>query len=566
MTLAGAGASSGAGSGAGLGAGPGAIAGSMQTAGTQAPAAQAGAGGATFPTAGAGGAPALPMAGAGPGTAGQAPVPPPRPNILFIFTDDHAYQAISAYGSRINQTPHLDRIAHEGMRFDRALVTNSICGPMRATILTGKYSHLHGFMVNDNARFDGSQQTFPKLLQQAGYQTAVIGKWHLYSTPTGFDHYEVLIGQGEYYNPELTTVNGRRTYTGYTTAIIADLTLEWLRQQRNPNKPFMLMYQHKAPHRRWDPGPKHLTLYDGIDIPEPDTLFDDWSGRGTAAKTQDMTIAETMDERDLKLITPAILTPDQRRLWEAAYGPKNQAFRAANLSGPDLVRWKYQRYIKDYLRCVASLDDNVGRVLAYLDQSGLAASTIVVYASDQGFFLGEHGWFDKRWMYEQSFRTPMLIRWPGVVRAGSINADLVSTLDLPETFLEAAGVQVPGDMQGASLLPLLLGQTPAAWRKSFYYHYYEHPGWHYVRRHYGVANARYKLMHFYEPNLNEWEMYDLQMDPKEMRSVYNDPGYVQVRSELMAELGRLRAELKVPVQDPPGSVVSNPPPRVRPLP
>ena len=473
----------------------------------------------------------------------QTPKPRQKPNILFIFADDHAYQAIGAYGSRINKTPNIDRLANQGMLFRNCFVTNSICGPSRAVILTGKYSHLNGIMVN-GPKFDGSQPTMPKLLQKAGYQTAVIGKWHLKSTPTGFDYSEVLIGQGPYYNPPMLRNGERVEHAGYTTDIVTDLALDWLAHGRDASKPFLLMYQHKAPHRNWQPGPKYLHLYDDVTIPEPATLFDDYAGRGTPAHTQDMTIEKTLTDFDLKFTAPKNLTPTQRAAWDAAYDPKNEAFRAASLTGRDLVRWKYQRYIKDYLRCIASVDENVGRVLDYLDKSGLAKNTIVIYSSDQGFYLGEHGWFDKRWMYEESLRTPLMVRWPGVTKAGSTNEAIVSNLDFAETILAAAGAKIPSDMQGRSLVTLLHGKTPADWRKSFYYHYYEFPGWHSVRRHYGVRTARYKLMHFY--NLGEWELYDLEKDPHEMKSVYADPAYAPTVARLKKELTRLRKVYKVP--------------------
>ena len=485
-----------------------------------------------------------------------------QPNILFVFTDDHAYQSISAYGSRINQTPNMDRIAHEGMRFDNCYVTNSICGPMRAAILTGKYSHVNGFMVNGN-RFDGSQQTFPKLLQGAGYQTAIVGKWHLSSQPTGFHYSEILVGQGPYYNPPMLK-NGKRTqHTGYTTEIITDLALNWLQKKRDKSKPFMLMFQHKAPHRAWEPGPKYLSMYDNVTIAEPTTLFDNYEGRGKAAHQQDMTIAETMTPRDLKLTPPPNLTSEQLQVWNAAYEPKNKAFREANLTGKELVRWKYQRYIKDYLRCIAAVDDNLGRMLDYLDESGLAKNTIVIYCSDQGFYLGEHGWFDKRWMYEESLRTPLLVRWPGVIEPGRLNDDIVSPLDFAETFLDIAGVDVPADMQGRSLLSILRGKTPSDWRKTFYYHYYEYPGWHYVRRHYGVTDSRFKLIHFYEKDIDEWEFYDLKFDPNELNNLYGHPSYGQIQEQLHAEVKRLRRELKVSAEDPPSTIIKRLPPRIR---
>lgn len=485
-----------------------------------------------------------------------------RPNILFIFTDDHAYQSISAYGSRINNTPNLDRLAREGARFDNCYVTNSICGPMRAVILTGKYSHRNGFMVNGNL-FDGEQVTFPKLLQKAGYQTAITGKWHLSSAPTGFDYWEVLKGQGTYYNPQMTRNGEQVRHVGYTTDIITDLAIDWLSNQRDPSKPFMLMYQHKAPHRAWEPSPNHLTMYDDVEIPEPPTLFDDYRGRGKPARQQDMTIAETMTKRDLKLTPPPNLTEDQLATWNAAYGPKNAAFREAKLEGKELVRWKYQRYIKDYLRCVASVDDNVGRVLDYLDESGLAKNTIVIYCSDQGFYLGEHGWFDKRWMYEQSLRTPLLVRWPGVVEPQTINEDIVSPLDFAQTFLDIAGADQPADMQGQSLVPVFKGQTPPDWRKTFYYHYYEYPGWHYVRRHFGVTDSRFKLIRFYEDDVDEWELYDLKFDPYEMNNLYGHPAYSTVQGRLGRELERLRRHYGDAGDDPPSTVIKNPPQRVR---
>jgi arylsulfatase A-like enzyme len=472
-----------------------------------------------------------------------------RPNIVFIFSDDHAYQAIGAYGSKLNETPNLDRLAKDGMRFDRCLVTNSICGPCRAVILTGKYSHLNGFYNNSNSRFDGSQTTFPKLLQQAGYQTAIVGKWHLVSDPTGFDYWEILPGQGAYYNPPMIRNGQRVVHEGYTTDIIAELSLDWLKNQRDPSKPFLMMCQHKAPHREWEPNLKYLGHDGDRKYPEPETLFDDYSGRGQAEKTQDMTIAKTMTAKDLKLTAPPNLTPEQRKAWDAYYEPRNAAFRQANLQGKDLIRWKYNRYMHDYLGCIASVDECVGRILDYLKEAGLEENTIVVYSSDQGFYLGEHGWFDKRWIYEESLRTPLLVRWPGVTKPGSVNADLVANVDFAETFLEAAGVKVPAEMQGSSLAPLLAGNTPDDWRKSFYYHYYEFPGPHSVRKHYGVVTDRYKLVHFYEPAMNYWELFDNKADPNEMRSMYGAEDYAKVQKELHTELTRLRTELKVPNQD-----------------
>jgi len=462
-----------------------------------------------------------------------------RPNIIFIMTDDHASHALSCYGSKINKTPNLDRIANEGMLFKNSFCTNSICAPCRAVILTGKYSHLNGILDN-RQKFDGSQQTFPKLLQKAGYKTAMIGKWHLKTDPTGFDYWNVLPGQGAYYNPAMKEMGQQKKYTGYTTDIITDHALRWLKELE-PGTPFCLMYHHKAPHRRWEPGPKHLTMYDGVTIPEPDNLFDDYSNRGRAAKEQDMSIAKTMTPNDLKFSPPRNLTDEQQRLWDAAYGPKNEAFKKANLKGKELIRWKYQRYIKDYLRCIASVDDNVGRVLDYLDEADLAENTVVFYTSDQGFYLGDHGWFDKRFMYEESLRMPLMVRCPRHIKAGSRSDEIVLNLDFAPTFLNIAGVPVPADMQGQSLRPILQGKTPGNWRKSMYYHYYEYPGAHSVKRHYGVRTGRYKLIHFYH-DIDEWELYDLAKDPREMRNVYGDASYADIAEELKAELRRLRTK------------------------
>jgi arylsulfatase A-like enzyme len=315
------------------------------------------------------------------------------------------------------------------------------------------------------------------------------------------------------------------------------------------------MCQHKAPHREWEPNLKHLGMYDGVTFPEPATLFDNYEGRGKAEREQDMTIEKTMTQRDLKLVPMNPLTPEQRKVWDAYYEPKNDAFRKANLTGKDLVRWKYQRYMHDYLSTIASVDESVGRVLDYLKQNNLENDTIVVYASDQGFYLGEHGWFDKRWIFEESIRTPLLIRWPGVAKAGSVNTDITSNLDFAETLLQSAGVPIPADMQGKSLVPLLKGETPADWRKAFYYHYYEHPAVHSVAKHYGVVTDRYKLVHFYEPEFGYWELFDLKEDPRELKSVYGDPKYTEIQSKLHQEVERLRTDLKVPAEDPPAAII-----------
>src|SRR5438552_3584999 len=478
------------------------------------------------------------------------------PNIVVIFSDDHAYQAISAYGDprKLLDTPNIDRLAKEGVRCDRCLVPNSICGPSRATLLTGKYSHANGFYNNTNSKFDGTQTTFPKLMKAAGYQTAMVGKWHLVSDPTGFDYWHILPGQGVYYNPPMIDNGKRVKHAGYVTDLITDFSLDWLKR-RDTSKPFVLMMQHKAPHREWEPALRHLGHDGDRQYPEPETLFDDYAGRGKAEHEQDMTVAKTMTTKDLKLTPPPQMTPEQRKTWDSYYGPRNEAFKKANPQGKELVRWKYNRYMHDYLGCIKGVDESVGRMLKYLDDEGLANNTIVVYASDQGFYLGEHGWFDKRWIFEESLRTPLLVRWPGSVKPGSVNKQLVSNLDFAETFLEAAGVPVPGAMQGRSLVPLLKGTTPTDWRKSFYYHYYEHPGPHNVARHYGVVTERYKLVHFYEPRFDSWELFDLQTDARETASIYDVEQYVAVREQLARELARLRAELKVPDPDPPETVL-----------
>ncbi len=482
---------------------------------------------------------------------------PSRPNIVFVFTDDHAAQAVSAYGSKINETPNLDRLAAQGTLFENAFVANSICSPSRATLWTGVHSHINGVFTNREA-FDGQQQTFPKILSEAGYETAMIGKWHLESEPTGFDYWEVLYGQGPYYNPPMRTPEGRVEHTGYTTDVITDLTIEWISERVESDKPFVVMSHHKAPHRNWKPGPDHLTLYDDVYIPEPPTLFSDHAGRGTAAKEQEMSIADHMDIYwDLKLDPHddywdeeasqwreryrerlGRLTDEQREAWDAAYSPKNEAFLEADLRGRDLVRWKYQRYVKDYLRTIASVDDNVGRLMDYLEEEGLAENTVFVYSSDQGFFLGEHGWYDKRWIYEESLRIPLIVSWPGVTEPGSHNMDLVQNIDFAPTFITMAGLDPPENMQGRSLEPLLRGETPEDWRESIYYHYLEFPAVHMVNRHYGMRTDRYKITHFYE--LGEWEMYDLQRDPYELNSVYDDPFYEETREELKEELYALQ--------------------------
>ena len=472
------------------------------------------------------------------------------PNILFIMSDDHAWQAISAYGSDRNVTPNIDRIANEGIVFDRYYVENSICAPSRAAILTGVFSEHHGVPTNSEV-FDGTQQTFPVLAREAGYQTALVGKWHLKSEPVGFDHYERLVGQGNYYRPRMIRNGEEVVHEGYTTDVITDLSLEWLENQRDRGKPFVLMVQHKAPHREWMPGPAHLHDMEGVDLPEPDTLFDDHSGRGRASTMQEMTIRDHLRPMDLKLEMPdwmMRMTPEERAAWDAAYEPRNKAFRELGLTGADLIRWKYQRYAKDYLRCIASVDDSVGRILDSLESLGLAENTIVIYTSDQGWYLGEHGWYDKRWMYEESFRTPFLLRWPGVVEPGRRTELLSQNIDLASTFLDAIGAEIPDRMQGRSLVPVLEAidddqVEDVGWRDALYYRYYESQGPHKVPKHEGVRTRRYKLMVF--PELEEVELYDLEIDPDEVRSLADDPSYSGIRARLERLLVELRSHYRV---------------------
>ncbi|MFW6170781.1 MAG: sulfatase [Planctomycetota bacterium] len=484
-----------------------------------------------------------------------------RPNILFIFTDDHAPHAIGAYKGwleSVNPTPKIDQLARQGMLFENSFCTNSICGPSRAVILTGKHSHENGFMNNGN-NFDGDQQTFPKLLRAAGYQTAFYGKWHLKSKPQGFDEWMVLPGQGLYYNPDFLTPDGKRTIEGHCTDIVTDLAIEWLQDKRDDEKPFILMCQHKAPHRNWMPALRHLHLYDDIEIPEPETLFDTWEDNASPARHQEMEIDRHMHLNfDLFVnLTPDFqpkpgtqradrsawrnlkrFTPEQLRAWRAAYGPKDEAFMEADLKDDDLVRWKFQRYAKNYLRCVKGVDEGVGKLMNTLDELGLAENTIVIYSSDQGFYIGDHGWYDKRWMYEESLKMPLIVKWPGVTTPGSRSQLMVQNLDYAQTLLDMAGADLPGDMQGESLVPLLKGRPPEDWRKSIYYHYYEYPSVHMVARHYGVRTERYKLIHFYQ--FDEWEFYDLKTDPDERRNLYGLPAHGPQISETKRELERLR--------------------------
>jgi arylsulfatase A-like enzyme len=438
------------------------------------------------------------------------------PNILYIMADDHAAHAISAYGSKINKTPNIDRIAAAGTRFTNCFVTNSICTPSRAAILTGKYSHINGVPVFN--RFDGSQPTLAKYLQSAGYHTGMIGKWHLGSDPTGFDRWTILPGQGRYYDPVFIHPGGeRKVHKGYCTDIINDLALAFL-EERPRDKPFFLMCHHKAPHRPWEPDAKHAKKWENVPVPEPATFDDDYATRSDAAREATMRVDRNLTPVDLKQKPPA------------------------GLSGEALKKWKYQRYMHDYLACIDSIDDGVGRLLDYLDRSGLASNTIVVYTSDQGFFLGDHDWFDKRFMYEESLRMPLLIRWPGTARAAAVCDAMVLNVDFAPTLLTAASLRVPGDMQGRSFVPLLKGEKPPDWRTAMYYRYYDYPGAHRVQPHYGLRTDRYKLIYYH--NINQWELFDLPTDPHELKNLYADPAYAKQVHDLKDELYRLKKELK----------------------
>jgi arylsulfatase A-like enzyme len=470
-----------------------------------------------------------------------------RPNIVFIISDDHAYQAISAYGGRLAEvapTPNIDRIANSGMLFTNCLVTNSICGPSRATILTGKYSHQNGFIDNTfGSQFDFNQQTFAELLQAAGYKTGVLGKLHLGAKPSkGFDYIDILPGQGSYYNPVFINEQGQYKLEGYTTEIITEKAIQWMDSIKSDAQPFMLFLGHKSPHRPWQPGPNEIGMYEGVTIPEPESLFDTYTGNRTVAAMNFMSISEAMKlEQDLKITSgpQGGFTSKQQKTWDSIYGPINEKFNKENPTGKDLTRFKYQRYMKDYLASVAGVDKGVGQVLDYLNASGLEENTIVIYTSDQGFYLGEHGWFDKRWMYKESLRTPLLVSWPGKIKAGTRTDRLVSNLDFAETFLDIAQTEIPEDMQGKSIVPILKGKTPENWREAHYYHYYEHPSEHDVRRHYGITTDRYKLIHFYY-DLDQWEFYDLEKDPNEMQNRYGDTAYAEVQRELHNRLEVLR--------------------------
>lgn len=471
-----------------------------------------------------------------------------KPNVIFIFSDDHAFQAVSAYGGKLAKTPNIDRLAREGALFRNALVTNSICGPSRATLLTGQYSHKNGYTLNEK-KFDVSQMLFPKVLQQHQYQTAWIGKWHLGSMPEGFDYWRILPGQGHYYNPDFIEKGDKRERVpGYVTNLVTDFSINWL-QQRDTSKPFVLVVGHKATHREWLPDLQDLGAYDNVTFPLPPTFRDDYTNRA-AAKNQDMSIEKTMRlKEDLKVHADYDrqvynrFTPEEKKAFRAYYEDKvTKEFDEKKLSGQALTEWKYQRYLKDYLSTANSLDRNVGRLLNYLDESGLAENTVVIYASDQGFYLGEHGWFDKRFIYEESLKTPFVVRYPGVVKPGTVVNELMANIDWAPTILDIAGVPAQPQMQGTSFLPLVKqGGNKAGWRKAAYYHYYEFPEPHHVYPHFGLRTTRYTLVRFYNQS-DTWELYDLQKDPHQVKNLYGAKGYEKITAGLKQQLRELIKE------------------------
>lgn len=475
-----------------------------------------------------------------------------RPNIIFIFSDDHAYQAIGAYGNKYAKTPNIDRIAKEGALLVNNLVTNSICGPSRATLLTGKYSHINGYRNNDATKFDITQQLFPDVLQDNGYQTAWIGKLHLNSLPTGFDFWSILPGQGNYYNPDFITIPGDTVRKpGYVTDIITESSLNWI-SKRDESKPFFLVIGHKAVHREWNPDVQDLGAYDDVTFPLPETFYDDYEGR-EAAKDQDMTIDKTMVlKRDLKVYADfekddvyARLEPERKKIVKGYHDKISKELEDKKLTGKALVEWKYQRYIKDYLSTANSLDRNIGKVLDYVDKNDLARNTVIIYASDQGFYMGEHGWFDKRFIYEQSLKTPFVIRYPGVIKPGTKVEQLTSNIDWAPTVLDLAGTKIPEDIQGKSFFPLLSknAKPNTPWREAAYYHYYEFPQPHHVYPHFGVRTKRYKLVRFYGKK-NFWELYDLQTDPTEVKNIYGKTENAALTKDLKQQLSKLIDQYK----------------------
>ncbi len=478
------------------------------------------------------------------------------PNIVFIMADDHAFQAISAYGhelSKLAPTPNIDRLAQNGAIFQNSFCTNAICGPSRAVILTGKHSHINGFRMNGE-KFDNSQATLPKYLQKLGYETAVVGKWHLHGQPTGFNHWDILNDQGNYYNPEFVQGKDTTFVKGYATDLITSKSLNWIDQKRDSNKPFFLMVHHKAPHRNWMPALRHANKYDSISFPLPDSYFHAHVNQ-KAGKQQLQTIYTDMYEgHDLKMTKafgkPALahnpwttdfdrMTSEQRKAWDDAYSAKNDALHQTNLSGRELAIWKGQRYLQDYLATVAAVDEGIGKILDYLEANGLHHNTLVVYTSDQGFYLGERGWFDKRFMYEESLRVPLLMQFPGVIEPNSSIEGMVQNLDFAPTFLDLAGGSgYASAMQGESFKHLLDG-TETDFKEAIYYHYYDYPAFHMVKKQYGVRTKRYKLIHFYD-DIDVWEFYDLEQDPQELYNAINDSKYADEISTMHQKLDSLQ--------------------------
>ena len=491
---------------------------------------------------------------------------PKRYNIVYIMTDDHTAQMMSCYDKRYAHTPNLDRIAEDGVRFTNSFVANSLSGPSRACMVTGKHSHKNGFTDNESGRpFDGSQPTFPKYLQEAGYETALFGKWHLISDPTGFDTWRVVPGQGDYYNPTFINQDGTREIVhGYLTNLITDMSLDWLENRKDKEKPFCLLIHHKAQHRNWMADTCNLALYEYQSWSLPENFFDNYEGRPAAAAAE-MRIDDpySMDiVYDLKMLNDTVHTrltdsyksfigrmdSAQRAKWDAFYNPIIEEYYKSNLKGEELAQWRFNRYIRDYLKTLKSLDDNVGRVLDYLKEHNLLDNTLVVYTSDQGFYMGEHGWFDKRFMYEESFNTPLVMHLPKGLKARGDIPQMVQNIDYAPTFLDIAGVEIPEDIQGVSLLPLLRGEKPDDWRDQLYYHYYEYPAEHAVKRHYGVRSDRYSLMHFYN-DIDHWELYDLQEDPNQMNNLYGKPGMEKVTAEMLQRLKKAMEQYDDPIRE-----------------
>ena len=480
-----------------------------------------------------------------------------RWNIIHIMSDDHSYQAVSAYGhalSRQAPTRNIDRLASQGTLFRRAYVENSLSTPSRACLMTGLYSH-HNGQRRLNGGIDSTLTFVSELLREAGYQTAIMGKWHMQCEPKGFEHYHILHDQGEYYNPRFRSPEskGRNlTEEGYVTDLITDHAIDFL-AQRDTDRPFALFVHHKAPHRNWMPPTRYLNLYEDVDFPMPDTFDDDYATRGSAAHNQKMSIRQNMElEYDLKTDVAqgaenhlGRMTEEQKRVWWKTVAPRNEAFKAQQLTGEALTHWKYQRYIRDYMRCIHTIDEQVGRLLDYLEDNGLMENTLIIYTSDQGFYMGEHGWFDKRFMYEESFRTPLIIYTPGQTH-GRENDALVQNIDFAPTFLDVAGVKKPDEMVGTSLLPVIeRGKAPKTWRQYLYYHYYDFPAEHHVSRHDGVSDGRYKLIHFYGKEGNYDEFYDLKKDPNELHNLISEAKYHKHIARLQAQLDLFRKQERV---------------------